>query len=778
MPFRRLIPLFLLIFFAMSANAQCYYPPGGANINPTGAGISPYYWAPGYSYNVVLTDPQGYLVPDSGYTKNLVGTMFIITLANAGEGNFSTEDPNVTVTSPLTWVSPTEDTFSVSVGSGAPVGGDAWSLMCNNSSTNTYVNTAYSNGAGVEITPCAAPTTPTITSITPSNWVVGQATNITINGSGFFANTNPNGCSPSGLEISVPSGSIPFTYNSVVGSTQITATVTPGASDPAEAATVTVSNYVYNPPPDTLSATATANVVLCPVPTVSTVSPNVWTAGQSYPITITGTNFVTAAKATTNCPVSTVAVATAASSPGVSVQVTGINVVSATQATATVEAEANGPSANGVSPTGAVAATVTVIATPPAQSGPAPAVAAKVVALDAPAAPAPNVDVLEAPQIICTGEYMQCVGETISGGAAAASVIVGQTISLAATPSMETLSNLPIELTLASRTNWTVGGTNIGGRLYGTSDSNGNQTSASTTPTVLTNPTLTTYWLYPGSNIPVTFEYCVDNPDVSPITVICSPTATAYFDVLGPTAQVTASLSSASSPPATGVWSVTPALPTQCAGQLLSFGILAPGCLLNPTTPGIGFNAIDVANVPASGGVFVWLQVLDSWEISGTAPTGVTPLYPIKGLTLDASNPYSRVANGNFATTDSPDTDLNTLGLTTQTMSFSATMYLEWSSNIDPDSINVPIGYVSWSINGVADDNPKATPPWSLDPKQGPTSANVWSSSDPAGPSPGLPIWNAVYGSIPAPDFTPQLPPISDSGESQSIQNNEEKEQQ
>jgi hypothetical protein len=517
----------------------------------------------------------------------------------------------------------------------------------------------------------------------------------------------------------------------------------------------------------------------CPFPAISSISPNVWFAGQSYDVTITGTGFTTAALATAACPVSTVTVTGSSAA-----LVSNVNVVSATEITATIK-PLTGPAfaAGKATPQpGAFAATVEVVPTPNQGSGPGPAVtrlrrAATLATANDTAATAPNADVLEPPQIVCSGSLMACNGQVISGGAASASVDVGQPVSLSTTPSAETLSDLPVYLSIVSPTSWTVGGTNIGQRVFGAPDVNDNPQSASFSPTVLTNADLTTYWLYPANNIPVTFEYCVQNQSASPATVICSPQATAYFNVSGPTAQVTVSLSSASTPPAYGKWSVTPPGPTECALQILSFGILAPGCQINPTTVGIVFNATNIANVPASGGAFAWLQVLDSWELSGTAPGGVTPLYPINGLTLDSSDPYSPVINGNFVATDSPDIGLSTPSLTTATDSFSATMYLMWSSNIDPDSINVPIGYVSWSINGVADNNPSATPPWSLDPNQGPTSANVWSSSDTKGPYPGLPIWNAIINSKPAPNSTPQSAPISEGVESQTVHNKKEKEQ-
>ena len=742
MPFRRLFPLFLLIISVMVCHAQCWNGPSGTVISH-----SPLYWAPGQSYNVVLTAAQPDFIQNPYPLSSFPPPAFYaVTAAAFNPANNSwPEDPNVTVGAPVL-VSASEVTVAVTVSASAPTEGDALVMDCGEGAMGFYENPPV-----IQITPCANPATPVITSVQPSSWVVGQATNITISGSGFIPYSNANSCAPSGPGVAVPSGTISISNVNFVGTGQITATVTPAATDPAETATVLVSNPEYNTPPYALIASAPAQVVLCPPITVTAVSPNVWTAGQSYLITITGTNFVTTAAATKNCPVSTVTATTPSTNPAVTVAVSGISVVSATEITATVEATSapnTGPPLKGgtPAPAGAIAATVEVIATPPAQSGPAPAVSAKAVALDAATAPAPNVDVLLASQIICTGEYMQCDGETISGGAAAASVIVGQTISLAATPSVDTLSNLPIGLTLVSPTNWTVGGTNIGGRPFGTPDAGDSPTTASVTPTVLTNPTLTTYWLYPGSNIPVTFEYCVDNPDVSPITVICSPTATATFDVLGPTAQITASLSSASTPPATGAWWVSPIL--SCDGyQFLVFGTIpTTSCIIAAAQLGIVFEITNVENVPASGGEFQWLQLKNSDVVSATEP-GVTVEPTVYTTGLDDIDPYPSITD--TATGDAPDISLSNQvpPLATQTRAFSAQMYLMWSTSVDPDAIQVPIGYVTWTIKGAAVQNSTSNPPWSLATSQVATTAAYTASTDTGPPYYGMPVWAKIaYG--------------------------------
>ena len=58
------------------------------------------------------------------------------------------------------------------------------------------------------------------------------------------------------------------------------------------------------------------------------------------------------------------------------------------------------------------------------------------------------------------------------------------------------------------------------------------------TPTTLNQPSLTTYWLYPNSSVPVTYQYCVNIQGANPV-LQCSLPANATFNVTGPTAQIT-----------------------------------------------------------------------------------------------------------------------------------------------------------------------------------------------------------------------------------------------
>jgi hypothetical protein len=490
----------------------------------------------------------------------------------------------------------------------------------------------------------------------------------------------------------------------------------------------------------------------------------VWFAGQSYNLTITGTGFVTPALATaTGCPVTTVNVSTTSpTSPNLTVAVSNINVASTTAITATVVptvAPYTGPNLVGGTPVynGATAATVEVIPTPPAQGGPPPATPALATPA-ATSAPPPNVDVLGTPQIVCSQASMQCNGKTISvtgsGSPTAQNAVVGQTITLATTPTAATLEALPVPLSFAPNPTqsplWTVGGANIGERVFGSLDANANPTSATAASTVLTNPDLTTYWLYPA-DAPVSYEYCIESLTVSPVIVECSDPATATFNVIGPTATITALLSL---PDATDAWYVSP--PECINTQYLNFGIPDPSCVLAAKQFGIAFEATDIANVPASGGVFKWIQTLNSWVLDGTEPTGagVTPNPLVMNPPeLDTHDPYPATAAAPACKTgDAPGVGLTNTLLTTESMYFDAQMYLLWSSNVDPDSINVPIGYISWNIKGIADYEASANPPWSLDTNQGPTTQVFHPSTDDGTATHGLPAWNAVANSLPEED--------------------------
>jgi len=287
--------------------------------------ISPSYLAPGHNYTVILTDPYGEFYP---LGPPPITALFIFDQSQYTPGSFTyQEDPYVAVTSP-TYLSPTQTSFGVSVDAGAPIESDGLTFACYQ--TGSVVGPGF-----IQITPCAVSVTPTLISgsVQPGTWTAGLATNITITGTGFIPTTNPNNCVPTSLSITAGTETVSIANFTVVSSTKITATVQPLITDPAETATVTVSNYQYNNPSVPLTASTTAQIVptTCTLPHISSVSPNVWLAGQtSGKVTITGTNFTTSSKATKTCPATAVSVSTPS---GASVALGAVTVSSATQIT-------------------------------------------------------------------------------------------------------------------------------------------------------------------------------------------------------------------------------------------------------------------------------------------------------------------------------------------------------------------------------------------------------------------------------------------------------------
>ncbi len=281
-------------------------------------------------------------------------------------------------------------------------------------------------------------------------------------------------------------------------------------------------------------------------------------------------------------------------------------------------------------------------------------------------APTPDADVLEIPTI-------QWNNESISLPYSPPSVVIGQTVSLTTTPSADALAALPIPL-MFSQNSWVVNGTNIGGYTVNPPTPAAPTTSSATvTNTVLTTPSLTTYWLLPSSSaIPVTYNYCVTPPGGSKT---CSSTATADFDVSGPTA-----------------------ISADAYDKEFYATYQPPETLLWP----ISFEA-SATSPPGVTGQYQWVQIVTSaldYEYFGDG----TQKTCSGGPALDTSYPYVT----GLTTTDTPSDAISLPNETGVNDTRSFQMYLMWNPQTESTSIPVSLGYISWNAAGAISFNTQA----------------------------------------------------------------------
>jgi hypothetical protein len=489
----------------------------------------------------------------------------------------------------------------------------------------------------------------------------------------------------------------------------------------------------------------------CPTPAITSVSPDIWFAGKTYDnVIIEGTGFTS----TATCPAPPVNVTAA---DGSAVPVANVTIDSTTQITATIA-----PPASGANETACVTVGQETIAIGAIPVGPHALVSAASNATPTTGAGSPctdsngnneltgiTVQILGAPKILCSGDGMQCNGKRISvingDDPTPQDAVVGQKIKLITKPKAEELSALGLSF---SKNTWTAGpasgpSNNVGGYTMTVT-----KTTASTkiTKTKLDKPDLTTYWLYPQSDNPLTYQYCVDIPGLSTDDIAnglnCSLVAKATFNVSGPTATIE---------PKPKAWHVSRPIPVSNSTgkeQMLTFGKIDP---LTSTTrnlvveiPGMTFTAT-VNVVPGSSGQTAWVQVLG--PINNTTGTGGggQPIPSTNHIGLDSTLPYNDTPIPVDATTaetnDSPGTPLD-INWDTATRAFNAKMYLMWQSQI-PDSIPVSLGYVEWAISGTATAVEGNTLLWSLT-SSGPTSKHPHVGADDGTKTHGLPKFSQL----------------------------------
>ena len=526
---------------------------------------------------------------------------------------------------------------------------------------------------------------PSISSITPSTWPAGQTTTVTINGANF--------CGEYGAVTSTDdNGDYPITNQTFNSASQITLTVSPAASDPNATITVTVFDCFDE---CGYSASATVQIVDCTPPTIASITPSTWFAGKTYDnVVIKGTGFVTVAKATDSCPKTPVTIAAA---DGSTVPVSSVNVDSKEKITLTGVA----PPASDPTET----ATVTVGTAPNTTTSASLATQPQVLGNEIHCDPSLN----------CTQDV---ISTTDGSDPPVQNVVVGQPIILTTNP------NLPATIK-PYKTVWTVKGTRI--KNYAPTTASGRVVELKDND--LTKNNVAFYWVYQTSNIPVTYQYCVNIPSVGNQ---CSETANATFNVTGPIVTIA---------PTANSWSVPPPMSCPTIVQLLYFGYPDPtsGCSLVPMVKGISFKAT-LSNVPDGDGTTEWIQVITADTLSGTYISGGSFGPANQGVGLDNFLPYPPDDPVDAVTTETSDSPGNSLrrSLSEETRSFTADMYYLWQPQIS-GAIFVPLGYIEWSTSGTAAQDSRDTPPWSLS-SSGPTAAVFHTSSD-TGSNHGFPTW-------------------------------------
>ena len=513
------------------------------------------------------------------------------------------------------------------------------------------------------IPPCAQPT---ITSVTPSTWVGGQTFNVVVTGTGFLNPTAHCNAIAFRTVFTTYVGTEALDF-SAVSNTEITGTVTLPASEPTQTACFVaedVDNDVVRQTsgggsgacpsyPNGYGTVVPFPVSVCSIPTITSVTPNVWFAGQSPNITITGTGFITQALSdATGCPVSTVSVSTNDSFLlNISVP-DDPNIVSTTQITATVSPNGRPhlPSRSAAF-YGAAGATVAVTNVPP------PAF---------PGTSAPPVGSATAPADVVGTTAIQWTSDPdgsspiVSGTTQQA--VVGQQIVLTGLPTAANFNGLPIPLTIPPPPAWTIGGaegTNIGGYSPTTA-------SASVTETVLTAPTLTTYWVYPGT-YPVSYESCVESQSATPALDDCT-TVTATFEVSGP-----------------------PGVSVVASGQQF---FIAPNQSQGTEIWGLKLKAT-VTSPAILPGSFTWAQKIPSLSSTGYGNDGTNSICTA-GPGLDTGYPF---ATG-LAAADGPKEPLDSIIIHREVDNTSFLTFLLWNPGTDSNSIPVPLGSIPWSISG------------------------------------------------------------------------------
>jgi hypothetical protein len=471
---------------------------------------------------------------------------------------------------------------------------------------------------------------PAVTSVSPPYVFVGTTGTLTLNGSNFV---NPFG-NPTSISASKTSGTGFSVSTGTVGSTQASAPYT-------AALTATTGNWdiglTYSLGSSILISTFGSFTVGDPTPTISSISPSSWAAGQvNIPVTIKGSGFGSNPQLVIAGVTSTITGHSDNGQPGGAVITANVSVPGCATGTAGVTVTSEGYNGTGFGNAY------------PGQ----PSYVVSTATITPAAALAPNIGGTKSP------------------------VVAGQLVSLTGT--------IPTQpCTTATTWNWQLPapqGTTVGG--YHASTAGG--VTLDPLP-VNTNPSYAFYWVYPGT-FSVTAQYTLVNGQVS-------PTSTATFTVKGLTGGPLSNTNYGS----LTVDNLT-GCPAQPAGPYLVYGNVkgpVPGCPGQTTgTPGIVFDTSKYGQ--PSAGTFSWVQLIsadttidshsDGTKVTCTTSAGIDLSYPY------GSHPTPTTAN------DAPEAPLPST-FATVSRSFTATMYPLWTSSV-ANSIPIPIGNQGWQFSG------------------------------------------------------------------------------
>ena len=515
---------------------------------------------------------------------------------------------------------------------------------------------------------------PAITSVSPPYVFVGTTGTLTLNGSNFV---NPFG-NPTSIGASKTSGTGFSVSTGTVGSTQASAPYT-------AALTATTGNWdiglTYSLGSSILISTFGSFTVGDPTPTISSISPSSWAAGQvNIPVTIQGSGYGSNPQLVIAGVTSSITGHSDNGQPGGAVITANVSVPGCATGTAGVTVTSTGYNGTGFGNAypGQLSYVLSTATITPA------------------AALAPNITFN---------------GSVVSNKTT--TVVVGQQILVSGmVPSQACTS--------ATNWSWQQQGTAVGG--YNASNASGQ--AVAVTPS--TGPSFMFYWPYSGTNT-VTASYTLVNGQVS-------PAATATFKIKGVTSGPMTSTA--------GTLNVNKL--TGCTGHpggyWLNFGNLSgpiKACgqgTANP--PGMAFSSTGYSQ-PGSGS-FSFVQTVNSDSVVLTKAAGGTTTCTGTGG-LDGSYPYPSQPPNSATTNDSPGNALYDSAGTSYVMStrgFTATMYPLWKSST-ANSIPAPLGGQNWKVNdAVTFSNGK----WQKPTGSGGTSGNFF-QPNPAPPSYGYPTW-------------------------------------